>query len=505
MMTRLQFNLIANFAGQGWSALMALAFVPLYIKFLGIEAYGLIGFYAMLQASLQILDFGLSQTMNREMARYAVQPDKAGEARDFARTLEAGYWIIGAAIGAGVFIMAPFIAGHWVKPGSIPVTTVQHAVMIMGIVTALQWPLSFYEGGLRGLQRQVLFNIFRIGIATLGSFGAVFILWKVSPTITAYFTWQIIVNCLSVVLLMIFLWRSLPSSDRPPVFRPSLLHNVWRFAAGLSGITISAIVLTQLDKILLSKLLPLDKFGYYTLAGVVSNFIPFIIVNPVFNALFPRFSSLEAVEDLPSLTVLYHQSTQLMATLVLPVAFVLAFFSYEILFIWTRSAVTAGAASPIVSILVIGMALNALMTLPYALQLSHGWTSIGLRINMFLIVTLVPAIYFMATSYGAVGAAFVWIALNGIYMIIGVPFTHRRLLRGEMGRWFIEDIIPPLGAALIVTGIGRWLVADSLPLFKMLLSLAAVSFCALLAAAFAAQHMRTWAFDQLTKMRSIWI
>ena len=68
-MTRLQLNLVANFAGQGWTAIMVLAFVPLYLKFLGIEAYGLIGFYAMLQAAFQILDLGLSQTINREMAR----------------------------------------------------------------------------------------------------------------------------------------------------------------------------------------------------------------------------------------------------------------------------------------------------------------------------------------------------------------------------------------------------------------------------------------------------
>ena len=47
-MSLLKRNIIANFAGQGWAALMALAFVPLYIKFLGIEAYGLIGFFAML-------------------------------------------------------------------------------------------------------------------------------------------------------------------------------------------------------------------------------------------------------------------------------------------------------------------------------------------------------------------------------------------------------------------------------------------------------------------------
>lgn len=502
-MTRLQLNLIANFAGQGWTALMTLAFVPLYIRFLGIEAYGLIGFYAMLLTAFQILDLGLSQTMNREMARYSALPEKGGEARDFVRTLEVGYWVIGIFLGITVLMASPSIAEHWIKPGSIPVKTVQHAVMIMGVVTALQWPLSFYEGGLMGLQHQVLLNGIKIGTATLATCGAVIILWKVSPTITAYFTWQIIVNALAVTLLTVFLWRRLPPSGRTPVFRPDLLRSISRFAFGMSGITVSAVILTQMDKIILSKLLSLEMFGYYTLAGVASSAVPILLVAPLFNALFPRFSSLVALKDDVALNVLYHQGSQLMAVLVLPAAMVLAFFSFDILLLWTGKAKTAEMASPIVSLLVIGMALNAMMTLPYALQLSHGWTSIGLRINMFLIAALVPAIYFMATRYGAVGAASVWIALNGLYMVIGVPLTHRRLLRGEMRRWFMEDILPPLAAALVITGIGWWLLAASLSPFKTVLSLAAVLLCALLAAALAACHIRTWVFVQLTKIKSI--
>ena len=43
-------NLIANYNGQGWTALMGLAFVPLYSKYLGIESYGLIGLFAVLTA-----------------------------------------------------------------------------------------------------------------------------------------------------------------------------------------------------------------------------------------------------------------------------------------------------------------------------------------------------------------------------------------------------------------------------------------------------------------------
>jgi len=49
---------MANFAGTGWAALMQIVCIPLYIKFMGIEAYGLIGFYLVLQAMLQVWIWG---------------------------------------------------------------------------------------------------------------------------------------------------------------------------------------------------------------------------------------------------------------------------------------------------------------------------------------------------------------------------------------------------------------------------------------------------------------
>src|SRR3984893_10982874 len=150
-------SLLANLAGTGWSALMQLACIPLYIKFMGIEAYGLIGFYFMLQAVLQILDLGLSPTVNREMARYSVQPEKAAEARDLVRTLEVGYWLMGFAIGATLLAAAPVIATDWIKAGTIPIRDVRHTVMLMGVLAVFQWPVSFYQGGLMGLNRQVLY------------------------------------------------------------------------------------------------------------------------------------------------------------------------------------------------------------------------------------------------------------------------------------------------------------------------------------------------------------
>ena len=47
---------------------MSLAFVPLYVRYLGIEAYGLIGIFAMLQTYIALLDAGITPTLSRELA-----------------------------------------------------------------------------------------------------------------------------------------------------------------------------------------------------------------------------------------------------------------------------------------------------------------------------------------------------------------------------------------------------------------------------------------------------
>jgi len=64
---------------------------------------------------------------------------------------------------------------------------------------------------------------------------------------------------------------ALPLAPLPTRFSGSALIGIWRFAAGMMAITFRALLLTQVDKILLSRLLTLESFGYYALAGLVAN------------------------------------------------------------------------------------------------------------------------------------------------------------------------------------------------------------------------------------------
>ena len=66
----LKHNILSNYVSQIYVTVIGIVMVPLYLKYMGAEAYGLVGFFAMLQAWFQLLDMGLTPTMSRETARY---------------------------------------------------------------------------------------------------------------------------------------------------------------------------------------------------------------------------------------------------------------------------------------------------------------------------------------------------------------------------------------------------------------------------------------------------
>jgi O-antigen/teichoic acid export membrane protein len=457
-MNLLKRNIAANFVGSLWQALMSLIFIPVYIHFLGIEAWGLIGIFATLQTVFGLMDVGLSSTLNREMARLSVVPHKEQETRDLVRTLEAIYWGVAVVVGLIAVSSSSFIAHHWISESRLSPGTVEQSLVIMAFVMALQMPSGFYSGGLMGLQKQVLLNGINIVMSTLRGAGAILVLWLVSPTIQAFFVWQIVVGTINTAVLAAFLWRSLPDALGRAVFRKHLLAGVWRFTAGMSGIAVLSTILTQVDKIVLSTLLPLELFGYYALASTVAMSLA-RLYTPVFFSIYPRFTQLVSVNDQAELARLYHQSCQFMAVLILPVAIVIALFSKELLLLWTHNPKMADSSHALVSILICGTAINGLMNFPYALQLAFGWTKLSVYKNVIAVMVVVPMIVAMTARFGALGAAGVWLGLNLGYLCVEIPIMHLRLLRAEQWRWYWQDVGLPLAAGIVVAGMSRLFVS----------------------------------------------
>jgi O-antigen/teichoic acid export membrane protein len=497
-------NLIANYLGQGWTALMGLAFIPLYIKFLGIEAYGLIGLFAVLQAWLGLLDMGMTPALGREMARFSGGSHSNESIRDLLRSIETVSVSMAVLIAGGVALGANWIATDWLKADTLSIVVVAQAFTVMGLMTALRFVEGVYRSAIVGLQRHVLFNGVISAMATLRSLGAVGILQWISPTLEAFVLWQGVVSIATLVVLVATTYSCLPKGKRRGRFSAEALRGVWRFAGGMVCITILALLLTQVDKILLSRLLTLTEFGVYTLASTVAGGLH-VLISPIAQSFYPKFCELHARGDTTALANNYHKAAQLVSVMAGSAAIVLIFFAKTFLLLWTQDAELSDRVDVLLSLLVLGNMLNGLMWIPYQAQLAHGWTSLTAKINMLAVLLIVPGILWAVPRHGAEGAAWVWVALNAGYCFIAVQFMYRRILIGEKWHWYRQDVLMPLVAAGLSVGLIKylWPVQDTLIAQTTVLAIAAIA--SISASGLAAPYVRhqVWfaAKPLLTKFR----
>ena len=443
-------NLIFNFAGRVVIALTGILFVPFYLHYLGVEVYGIIGFFIGLQAILSLLDLGISPTLTREIARLSAFPDKGQEMRDLSRTLEILCWSAAGAMSLIALAVSPLVARYWLRPEKISLEALLQALMLMSVTFALQWTANFYSGGLTGLQRQKLNNIVNCLGVVLRSAGAVFILAFVSNTVRAFLLWQGFATFLLLLAMATSYWKCLPHGDSRPAFKKALLRGVWTYAAGMTGISLVALILTQTDKIILSRLLTLENFGYYTLAATLAATAVGTISGSIGTAYFPQFSQLAAVGDDRGLRAAYHRSAQVMSALLIPTACTIAFFSYPILLVWTRKEEVAGNAYFLLTLAAIGFGLHGAMNLPFLMQLANGLTKLAFWQNVAAIILLIPFMIYATFHYGAVGGALTWVILNLLNLLVGMQIMHRILLKGELADWYLKDILLPLAATLAI-------------------------------------------------------
>lgn len=443
-------NLAASIAASLWAAVVGLAVVPFYIKHLGIEAFGLIGFFGTLQALFYILDLGLASTMNREMARFSAMGSSGGAAR-LLDTLSWLYWFVALAMGLAIFLGAPLISAGWLNVATLSADEVSSSLMLMGLVIALRWPTGLYQGVLQGSERIVLASAISTLAVTLSYVGALIVIMFVSPTLEAFFIWQAVVALLHVAIISIAAWHSLRTAPRL-VFDLGELKRVWRFSAGLGITALLAVVLMQLDKVILSKIVSLEAFGYYALAGLAPRTL-YLLLTPVFTVVYPKFSRLHSLGEEASIVKLYRHGTRALVAIIFPLAAFVAMYGVEIFTLWTGDPLAASIAAPVAALLLVGTAANGAMHFPYALQLAYGESSLPARINFILVAAFIPLVSLLATRFGIIGGGAAWAIINLSYLCFGAIVTHRRILNGLAGSWLLEDVGMPAVATVTIVGV----------------------------------------------------
>jgi O-antigen/teichoic acid export membrane protein len=465
----LKANILATYLSQAYTTLASILILPLYIHYMGAEAYGLVGFFTLLQVWFSLLDMGLSPMLARETARFHGGQLDAGEYRKLVRALEGIFVLTAIGGGGALFVAAGYIARHWLHVTQLDINQVQTALQLMAVSIAIRWLGGLYRSTISGAERLVWLSGFSAAITSLRFLGILPILLWVDASPKTFFLFQLGVAILETVCLWFYAYRWLPAF---PANQHSAwqwdwapLRNVYRFSLGIAFASVVWIMITQVDKLILSHLLPLAEYGYFTLAVLVASSVT-LISTPISTAIMPRMAKLEAAGNTRDLIQLYRQTTQWVSVIAGSAAITLALCAETLLRVWTNNPFIAQQAAPILLLYAVGNVILAVSAFPYYLQYAKGDLRLHLIGNTIFIILLVPLMVWAAQSHGAIGAGYAWLAINLLIFTLWLPNIHRKFVPSLNKHWYSQDILLIAASAafsgycvnsLLPTGDNHWI------------------------------------------------
>ncbi len=444
-------NIIANYASQIYGTIVAIVTVPMYVKYMGAEAYGLVGFFAMLQVAFNLLDMGLTHTMSRESARFHGGATLVVEYLRLARALEVMFVFIAFLGGSLLFALAEPTAEQWLKAESLSVSEITASLQIIALIVAMRWMSGYYRGIVTGAEKLIWLSGINIMVATGRFVLALPLIMYVSNEPLVYFYFQLIVAIFELGGMAIQGHRLLPEKPKDQRIRVELepIKPVLKFALSIAFTSSIWVLVTQTDKLVLSKILPLADYGYFTIAVLLASGI-MVASSPITNALMPRMARLQAEDKKEQLIELYRNASQAVTIVVTPVILIMALFSSQVLWMWTGDLELVNNTSPTLTLYSIGYGFLALSAFPYYLQYAKGDLKLHVIGNAVFVVVLLPSVIWASQRYGMVGAGWAWLVSNAVYFFSWVPLVHRRLAPRLHLKWLIFDIIRIITPAVLI-------------------------------------------------------
>ena len=379
---------------------------------------------------MAVLDAGLSATLSREFARKDIT--HVEKIRTF-KTLEASYLLITFTSILLVFLLSNFLAEKWINLDGYQSSEVAVFLKIISFDIGFQLLYRFYSGGLLGLEKQVKTNFYQIGLGILRN-GLVVLIIIFYPRLDVFFLWQTISTILFTLLIKLSLEKDLigkVSIGFSTKIEKVILRKNWGFAGGMLLIAIIAAFNTQMDKIVITKLLSLKSLGYYTLALSISQVL-IAIANPISIALLPKFTSEYSQGNNEKASLIFNKSSIFVSILVFAVMANMSFFAKDLIWIWTGNLALADEAKIYLPVISLSMSMLALATLPYQLAIANGYTKLNNILGISSLLITIPGYFFATKYYGAMGAASVFCGVQIITTFIYVFFINKKFIKSNI-------------------------------------------------------------------------
>ena len=447
-------NTAANFVSKAWAIISSYIFIPIYIKYLGEEAYGLVSFFATLYSVMQLLGVGLSSTLRREFASGDESKENKNRKYKLLRSVENIYFVIAIIIFFIVFLGRKYIANEWLNFNTLTPSTIETVLAFMGLAVGFQLIGNLYFGSIMGSGNQVVANSFNILWSILKSVGSI-VVCIATKNVVIFYLWHIISDIVFILCERIFLRRYLGKQDSKwTVADFRNLKTIWRYTLGLFAISIVAVINKQLDKTVISGLLSLSELGAYNLATTLGS-LTLIIPNAVSAAVFATFTREYTNGVTNELNKHYRMYSKFVAIIAACMGAFIAVFSYEIIIFWTSNYAYADMIKEAAPFVIIANMLIGLQEVPYALVLSRGNTKINNILGIVSLPIICVTTYYAVKYYGLVGAGVAYLIQMFIQTIIYVFVVTKKYTDTNPGLFILSNELLPLTICLAIAFLTR--------------------------------------------------
>ena len=433
---------MANVSSRVVSVVLTLALVPIYLHVLGLEIYGVLGFYASLQAALMIFDFGLGGAVFRELAKSGKRSPLPSDLASLVRSVEVVYWGIGLGLGIVIFFLARWFAESWLN-SSLSADFLEQATKLMAVSLLAQWPLGFYVSAFRGRHQQVSANLLSTSaLAARGIGGAAVLTWG-SGTLSSLLYIHIFANAAFTLVGAMWFWQS-NSKERTLVamnFRS--LAIIKTTARQLFLASILTITLSQMDRLLLSYLIPLRDFGTYSLSLTIASVI-LLVPAPVSDTMAPGLISAFA-KNPADLWNAFRRVCNVSSVIAMPVAIAIMVVPDWILMAWVRTSEIGPTAATTLRLMAMAYLMQNLSNQADLLQIVSNWLVPTLGCRAVAIAVLGPLMWVLVHKFGIEGAAFTWVIVGFFYLSANPSWTFSRLATSAKSMdWYLHGALVPL-------------------------------------------------------------
>lgn len=407
-------NAASSFVALAWLSMLSIVTVPVYIRLLGLSEWGIVAACASLQILSNFIDAGFSQIVPRWAAQEASQPARL---RQYVALFQRLYVGLGLIMFLLLQVSAGYLAHQWFQVTVDRADILELAIRIVSFQFFFQFVNNLHTGLWHGLQRQVLANVRACGFGTLKHAIALLALQWMAPQAWVYAFAFACVACLEVCVNAVSMQRMLSREETSATGDKVLLAPLLKEVSVLSGGILVGLLVSQLDRIILSRTVDVASFGIYTVVATLA--LAFLQLQaPVTRAYFPaivrNIQSSGRVSDLYMKRLL--GGTLLTSTLP---ALLTCALAPQILELWLHDPKVVSLGTAPLRLLLLAIAMNSLYGCIYQVIIAKGLSHKVLQFNLISLAATTLVVYLSGTDSGLVLGGAIWISNAFTQLLLG--------------------------------------------------------------------------------------